>query len=63
KYREHLLQGPDNTPLNHPANLPQIVRGMAEILDREEQSLRSLLLKNFSSFFRTKPGAKKDAEI
>ena len=63
EYREHQLVGSGHAPLNHPANLPQIVRGMAEILDREEQSLRSLLLKNFSSFFRAKPGAKKDAAI
>ena len=63
EYRKHQLEGPGHAPLNHPANLPQVIRGMAEILDDEEQPLRSLLLNNFLTFFQVKPRTKKDPAI
>lgn len=48
----HPLQGTDGTPLNHPANLPSIITGLAEVLDQPVHNLTGHLNANFERFFR-----------
>ena len=48
---ESLLRDHEGRSLNHPANLPRIVRGLAQIMGQDEADLRALLADNFQRFF------------
>ena len=48
---EYDLPDHDGSALNHPANLALTVSGLAHVLGREEEELRSLLADNFRRFF------------
>ena len=48
---EFILRDCEGHPLNHPANLPHVVRGLAHILGQDEPDLRALLADNFRQFF------------
>lgn len=50
-YRKHALKHTGNRDLNHPANLSGVVQGLAKVIDIEELRLRTLLARNFYSFF------------
>ena len=50
-YRKHALKHTGNRDLNHPANLSGVVEGLAKVIKIEESRLRTLLAKNFYSFF------------
>jgi len=50
RHQENLLRDHEGQPLNHPANLPQIVSGLAHVLGQAESDLRVLLADNFRRF-------------
>ena len=52
---EFPLQDLEERPLNHPANLPHVVRGLAHLLGHDEPDLRTLLADNFRRFFGMEP--------
>lgn len=47
----HPLSGPDGRPLNHPANLPAVYSGLAEILGEKTESLAARVEENFQRIF------------
>ena len=49
----HVLSAPDGTALNHPANLPDILRGLAAVLGQQEQALSRQIADNFLRLFGT----------
>lgn len=49
--RPHPLTDPDGHPLNHPANLPAVARGLAECLDTDPDALVIQTTENFTRFF------------
>ncbi|HJM63446.1 MAG: TatD family hydrolase [Roseibacillus sp.] len=51
QHQGHLLCDREGQPLNHPANLPRIVNGLARVLGQAESDLRVLLADNFRRFF------------
>lgn len=51
RHQEHLLRDHEGQTLNHPANLPRIVSGLAHVLGQAESDLRVLLADNFRRFF------------
>ena len=54
-YRRYSVKNSGTASLNHPANLLSVMEGLAKILEIEESQLRSLISKNFHSFFPVKP--------
>ena len=51
RLREIPLEDEDRAPLNHPANLVQIVSGLAQVLGSDDTDLRDLLAGNSQRFF------------
>jgi TatD DNase family protein len=47
----HPLVGVDGKPLNHPANLPAVYVGLAEILGEKAESLSARVEENFQRVF------------
>ena len=47
----HPLTGPDDKPLNHPANLPAIYAGLAAFLGEDLEALAARVEKNFLCWF------------
>ena len=53
-HRRYALKNSGAAPMNHPANLLSVMEGLAKTLEIEESQLRSLISKNFHSFFPVK---------
>lgn len=51
KHRLHPLEDADGKPMNHPANLPAILAGLADVLDHPARELASQLQRNFNRLF------------
>ncbi len=51
EYQPHPLRDAHDLPLNHPANLPAIATGLAQLLKIPPGSLRHHLANNFETFF------------
>lgn len=47
----HPLAGADGQPLNHPANLPAVYAGLAEVLGEKTESLAARVAENFQCVF------------
>lgn len=51
QYRAYEMSGPDGEALNHPANLPLILRGIADLLGESPGDLQARLWENARRFF------------
>lgn len=51
RFRIHEIRDRENRDLNHPANLPSIVEGVAHLLGHVPMTFASILERNFHAFF------------